>query len=100
MKQVTRVEAQKLIEEVGHHSNITVPVRCQPYTDPETGKDKTEEFKTVLNNAMVYNPFAGKQYGGSNNKKNAENAMRFIKDRFSVYSNYFSYATGDYQITD
>ena len=102
MKTITTEETRQLLEDYGHHANVTVPVKVsQPYTDQETGKDVTEEWKTVLNNAMVYNPYGTrvKQYGMSNNKTNAENAMKFIKDRFAIYSSVFN-LNDTYKIED
>lgn len=103
MKKVTREQAEKLLLEVGHQAHITVPVKLkenEQYANIETGENTTEEWKTVLNNAMVYNPHSKKQYGMSSNEKNAKNAMKFIKDRFYVYSSYFNWANGNYLITD
>ena len=103
MKKVTRKEAEKLFFEIGHEANITVPVGLredEQYANPETGENVTQEWKAVLNNAIVYNPHTKKQYGMSSNKTNAKNAMKFIKDRFSVYSGYFSWADGEYTLTD
>lgn len=89
MKTISFEEAQKMLEDVGHVANVSVPVKDE-YGD--------ENYKTVLNNGMVYNPYRGGQIGMSSNDKNAEAAMRFIDRRFRVHSSYFSWATGDYEV--
>lgn len=94
MKTLTTQEALNLFEEIGHQATVTVTV-----------KDKYGEDKKgyILNQAMVYDPFTNKQRGMSSNKDNAERAMKQLQktgNKFSIYSAYFSWATGDYQIED
>lgn len=95
MKTVTFEEAMKLLSDIGHQSHITVPFL-------ENGE---ENWRTVLNNAMVYNPIPAakmRQIGMSSNEKNAKTAMNFIAPigRFKLYSAYFSYANNEYVIED
>lgn len=90
VKQITHEEALILLTEIGHVASITIPVM-----DNHT---REEEYKAVLRNAIVYNPYHGVQRGMGSNESNAERAMRYIKKRFRVYSSYFSWATGDYEI--
>jgi len=92
MKTITRKEATTLLYEVGHQSNVTVK------TFDEHGDEKKG---IVLNNGMVYNPVNNTQLGMSNNQDNAERALvEILKvgNEFSIYSSYFNYATGDYEI--
>jgi hypothetical protein len=94
MKTVTTQEALNLLEEIGHQATVTVIVK------DEHGDDKKGY---VLNEAMVYDPFTNKQRGMSDNKDNAERAMKQLQktgNKFSVYSAYFSWATGEYEIED
>lgn len=91
MKQITRDEAQQLFEDWGHHMHVSVPAF-------EHGE---ETWRTVLNNAMVYNPIPDAKYrqiGMASNKENAISAMKFINDRFKVVSTVFQFTTGEYQI--
>ena len=102
MKNVTREEAENILFAIGHHANVTIPVSIpenEQCTD-EKGNWIKEDYKPILNNCIVYNPFGVKSLGGSNNHDNAKRAMRFVKDRFRIYSSVFSSYTGDYLIVD
>ena len=87
-KQITSTEFQQILENYGSQSHVTMPVR---------GKDVT-----VLNNAMVYNPYSPKpkQYGMASDARNAENAMKFIGSEATIKSNVFQHIAGTYQIED
>ena len=86
METLTRKELKKLLENYGHHASVYIP-----------GK-KGEEV-CIMNNGMVYYP-SGSQYGFSDNKTNAKNAMRFVKDNARIYSSVFNHITGEYNIED
>ena len=99
-KQITREEAEQKLAEIGHHANVSVPVKVkQEYIDTE-GILVTHEQKTVLNNAICYNPWHSKQIGSSSNAENAKTAMNFIKGEFTIYSSVFSSYSGDYILID
>ena len=103
MKSITIEEAKYLLIEVGCNANVTMPVKLNEkkwHIDNE-GKWVKEEWKTILNNSLVYNPFFKTRYGaGSTPLRNAEKAILFIKDRFKIYSNVFHSASGEYIIED
>lgn len=104
MKIISRKEAEQILKDYGHQMHVTVPIKLHTedwYKSNETGDEWIqEEWQTVLDNAMVYNPYGKKQYGMSSNEKNAANAMKFIKDRFKIYSSVFGSTTGEYKIED
>lgn len=91
-KEVTRSEFQQMLSDYGHHMNVTVPV---------TDEHGDVQDRTVLNNAMVYNPYGKKisQVGMSSNEQNAEAAMKFIKKEAKVHSDVFHFCAGEYVIS-
>src|SRR5690606_35562527 len=90
--EITREEFEKMLTDYGHHMNVTVPVK--------EAHDEVAD-RTVLNNGMVYSPYAGsKQIGMSNNKKNAKSAMKYIRGEAKLYSSVFHHTTGYYRLID
>lgn len=94
-KEISRNELEKILSDYGHIMSVKIPVK----------DNLTDDIilKSVLNNGMPYNPFAGshpKQMGISNNAENARTAMRFIEKECGVYSSYFSHVTGYYKVVD
>lgn len=90
MKTLTREEAKQMIYEIAAHAKV--------YIEKET-EHGTEE-KTILANSTVWD-VDGNQIGFSNNEWIANNVMQIIINNgreFRVYSNYFSYATGNYKL--
>ena len=90
-KEISRSEFQQMLSDYGHHMNVTVPV---------FDEHGDTVHRTVLNNAVVYNPYGKRssQVGMSSNVQNAETAMKFIKKEATVYSNVFHFCSGEYVI--
>lgn len=90
--EITSEGLQQIIEDYGHHMNITIPFNG----------DREIENRVVLNDGMVYNPFGKKshQYGLSNNEENAKNAMKFITEECTITSSVFNSVRGRYVIID
>lgn len=90
-KQITRSEFKQMLSDYGHHLNVTVPV---------TDLHGDIQERTVLNNAIVYNPYGEKstQVGMSSNEQNAETAMKFVKKEAKVHSSVFAFCSGEYVI--
>lgn len=96
MKTISRKEAFELFERIGSLSNITIP---NGDTEPDHNGNDVEIMRTILNDAIVYSP-SGVQIGGADSKTNAKNAMKYVDDRFSVRSSYYSWASGDYVVVE
>jgi hypothetical protein len=92
--EITRADFEKLLSDYGHHANVKVPVQVK-VADPDYFET---EMRCVLNNAVVYNPYAGrgKQVGMSSNPQNAKSAMKFIRGEAEIYSSVWGSISGKY----
>lgn len=103
--EITRSEMKKILTDYGHHSCVRIPVillKNEQYEDDQ-GALITEEWRVVMNNGMVYNPFAKKQVGVSSNTINAKRAIKYILDferRVNIYSSVFNHISNTYVIVD
>lgn len=98
MKQITEQEAVELFEKIGNLATVYVP--C---------KDKYGEpcERVVLDESMVYNPITNGQLGMSTAKSKKSSAVRAMEQlakikakQFRVHSNYYHWATGNYEIVN
>lgn len=93
MKEVNTIEATQLITEVSRSASVYVKL-----ADEYGNQDK----KILMNDSHVYK-LNGEYIGiTGGDDEVAKRVVKEIKEssdwKFSIYSSYFSYATGDYQI--
>lgn len=91
MKNLTIEESKQIIYEIASQASVYVE---------KQGKYGKEE-RTILGNATVWD-VDGNQIGISNNEWIADNVIQIIiknGGKFRVYSNYFNWAIGNYEIS-
>jgi hypothetical protein len=95
MKKITREDARTLIAEIGHMATVSILINNPEYRDHGHGPEKKKV--TILNEAICYDK-DGAQLGGASNEANADTTVDQIDREFEVYSDYFRWASGGYEI--
>lgn len=74
LQEISFEEVSNLMIEIGSYSSFSILLN-----ETDFMQEHEQEWGIILNNSMPYNPYSHSQLGMSNNEKNAEKAMNFLK---------------------